>query len=205
MRQPPSLSRGHVLVAGASAIAAAAIPRLSAADGARSGPWCRPLTKAARDNIYDFELYLLDRTDTTFKLSALAGRPVWLNFFTSWCPPCNAEIGDILRIAAKYADDVSVVGISVEEQAAPVRAFRERHNVTYPIALDDTGAVFKAFGFDSFPTHMFLDAKGAISCISIGDLTPDQMDNEVAVALARAPIVRESPRPQAAVSFRPTA
>jgi len=202
-----TLQRGRFLVGGAAAMTTASLPPAASSSGARSGPWCRPLTKAGRENIFDFELYLLDRGDETFKLSSLAGRPVWLNFFASWCGPCNAEIGDILRIAAKYADALYVVGISVEESPPPVRAFRARHHVTYPIALDDKGTVFKAFGFNAFPTQMFLDASGAISCVSIGDLTPDQMDNEVAVAIARAPIVHGSPLPQAteAVSSRPTA
>jgi hypothetical protein len=94
-----------------------------------------------------------------------------------------------------------------DEVCPPVRAVRARHHVTYPIAPDDKGTVFKAFGFNSFPTQIFHDASGAVSCISIGDLTPDQMDNEVAVAIARAPIVHGSPLPQAteAVSSRPTA
>jgi thiol-disulfide isomerase/thioredoxin len=138
---------------------------------------------------------LLDDSEQVFEMSAYVGKVLWLNFFTSWCPPCNAEAGDIVRIANTYGSKLSVVGISVEEKPEPVRAFRDRHHITYKIALDDTGAVFKALGFHAYPTHMFLDAKGAISCISIGDLTPEQMDNEVAVALGRAPGAAPSATP----------
>ena len=118
-------------------------------------------------------------------------------FFASWCGPCNVEAADIVRIAAKYGDALHVVGIDVKEPAERARAFRDRHRISYPIALDDTGSVFEALGLHEFPTHVFLDARGVISCVSIGDLTPDQMDNEVAVAAARAPktVTQTSPAP----------
>jgi thiol-disulfide isomerase/thioredoxin len=159
----------------------------ASANGARSGPWCRELTKLAREDNYNFSLHLLD-SDNIFTLSDLAGRPVWLNFFTSWCPPCNAEAADIVRVAAKYGDTLHVVGIDVKEDADPVRDFRDRHKIPFPIALDSHGRVFHALGFSNWPTHIFLDSRGLISCISIGDLTPDEMDNEIAVALERAPL-----------------
>lgn len=160
-------------------------PQRAAAHGARSGPWCDTLAKFARENTFDFSLELLDAEGKIFTLSDLVGKPVWLNFFTTWCPPCNAEASDIVRIGATYARNAHVVGIDVAEDPANVRAFRDRHNIAFPIALDKTGSVFHGFGFHGYPTHVFLDAAGAISCISVGDLTPEQMDNELAVALAR--------------------
>lgn len=147
------------------------------------------------EDAYDFSLYELDgKGDGVFTLSTLLGRPVWLNFFASWCPPCNAEAANIVRIAGKYGDALCIVGVDVKEQPDKARGFRDLHKITYPIVLDDKGSVSKALGFHALPTHVFLDARGAITCISEGDLTTDQMDNEVAVALAHAPI----PRPQQA-------
>ena len=197
--------RGRFIAGAACAtVATLAARSTGAGSGARSGPWCRDLTKIARENIYDFDLDTLDGKDKTFTLSKLEGRVVWLNFFTSWCPPCNAEAADIVRIGAKYGETLAVVGISVKETPDPVREFRKRHRIPYTIALDDTGAVFKSLGFIYYPTHVFIDARGYISCISIGDLTPEQMDNEVSVALDRAPLAKglsapvPTPTPKAA-------
>ena len=166
------------------------------ATGARSGQWCRELTKVGREDAYDFSLSLLDR-DAIFTLSDYLGRPArWLQFFASWCPPCNDEAADVIRIAAKYGAAICPVGVDVEEDPAPVRVFRDRHKIPFPIALDTKGSVFDALGLRNYPTHVFLDAQGVISCLSVGDLTPAQMDNEIAVALARKPILQAPSKPR---------
>ena len=181
-----SHDRQRFLIGALSACVASALPtgRIRAA-GARTGPWCRPLVKGASETSYDFSLYTLDGERRVFTLSDLRGKPVWLNFFTSWCPPCNDEAADIVRIAHAYAGSVHVIGIDVKEKPEPVRAFRDRHRITFPIALDDTASVFKSLGLHEYPSHVFLDASGRPSCLAVGDLTPDQMNNELAVALAR--------------------
>ena len=159
----------------------------TSAAGARTGPWCRELSKAARDQIIDFRLYLLDGNDDVFSLSDLRGKPIWLQFFASWCGTCNDEAADIVRIANKYGEAIHVVGIDVKESPEKARAFRDRHKIQFPIALDETGSVFHSLGFKTFPTHVFFDSIGLITCFSGDGLTPDQMDNEIAVALARMP------------------
>lgn len=188
-RPQPALSRRHVLAAltaGFMAVFTHGLPALAA--GARTGPWCREMSKVAREEIYDFTLHKLDsEDDDLFSLSALKGKPVWLQFFASWCGPCNREAADIVRIAAKYSDAIHVAGIDVGETPEHARAFRDAHNIPFTIALDHTQNVFHGLGFTAFPTHVFVDAQGYFSCISVGDLTPEQMDNEVAVALGRAP------------------
>jgi hypothetical protein len=103
-------------------------------------------------------------------------------------PPCNDEASEIVTLAGKYGASVYTAGIDVKERPEPVRAFRDRHKIPFPIALDTKGAVFKSLGFTGLPTHVFFDARGLVSCISVGKLTPDQMDNEIAVALARGSV-----------------
>ncbi|MBD5656089.1 MAG: TlpA family protein disulfide reductase, partial [Candidatus Eremiobacteraeota bacterium] len=127
-------------------------------------------------------LYLLDGDGKTFRLGELLGSPVWLNFFTSWCPPCNDEAARIVELGHRYAaQGLHVIGVDVGEQAAAVRGFREKHAIDFPIALDETKSVFKQFGFHAYPTHMFLHRTGKISCIFMGELDTRFMDNEVSV------------------------
>ncbi len=179
------------LAVASTVLTANGLPAL--AGGARSGSWCQDLSKFAREHIYDFSLYLLDGKDQVFTLSDYLGRPVWLQFFASWCGPCNEEAGDVVRIANKYGDALATIGIDVEEQPERARAFRDRHKIPFPIALDSKATVFDSLGFKNFPTHMFVDARGLVSCLSVGDLTPAQMDNEIAVASARHPGVVARP------------
>jgi cytochrome c biogenesis protein CcmG/thiol:disulfide interchange protein DsbE len=178
----PSFIRAALLT---SAALAGVSPRAASADGARSGSWCRDLSKVAREDAYDFSLYLLDGEDKIFTLSDYLGRPIWLQFFASWCGPCNREAADVVRIASKYGDAIVTVGIDVKEQPERARAFRDLHKIPFPITLDGEAKVFDSLGFRGFPTHMFVDARGLISCLTDGDLTPAQMDNEIAVALSR--------------------
>ncbi len=100
------------------------------AGGARSGSWCLPLSKTAREDACDFSLYELDgKGDGIFTLGELVGRPVWLKLFPSWFPPCNAEAADIVRIAGKYGDALSVIGVDVKERPEQARGFREQHKI----------------------------------------------------------------------------
>ena len=186
-------TRAGFLAQGSAALAVAISGSGIANNGARSGPWCQALSTTAREHIFDFSLYLLDGKGAIFTLSEQLGYVVWLNFFTSWCEPCNLEAPNILVVAKKYGSALRVIGIDVQETEGAVRAFRDRHGITFPIALDDKGAIFKNFGLPGFPTHMFIDASGLISCISVAGLAASEMDNEVAVALARAPAPLPSP------------
>jgi peroxiredoxin len=195
------MNRALFLTLAAGAAGVTTSPAL--AGSARPGPFCKPLAKGAADVVWDFELYLLDGDGKTFRLADLLGSPVWLNFFTSWCGPCNEEATRVIELSHRYAaQGLHVIGIDVAEKAPAVRGFRDKYKIDYPIALDETGSVFKDFGMHAYPTHMFLHRSGKISCIFVGDLENRFMDNEVAVvtagpAASPAPDARGSALPQA--------
>jgi peroxiredoxin len=182
-------SRAHFLSATfALGAGLAAAPLGIDAHGARPGPYCLPLRKGVADKLYDFELEILDDTKI-FSLADNIGYPVWLNFYASWCPPCNHEMPDVVRIAAKYAaSGLRVFGVDVKEPDDKARAFAKKYALPFPVLLDREGSVFKSFGFDGYPTHVFFGANGALTCVVADGLEPNQMDNEVAVAIDRAPL-----------------
>jgi peroxiredoxin len=172
--------------------------------GARSGPYCLPLRKGVAQRRFDFELDVLDGGGKTFKLSSQLGSAVWLNFFASWCGPCNDEAGRVVELAERYkAHGLVTVGIDVDEKPESARTFRDRHAVPFPIALDSKGIVFNGFGFEAIPTHLFFDRNGLITCLVPQDLSEREIDNEIAVALGvpslhtPAPQAMDSPAPQA--------
>lgn len=164
----------------------------------RPGMYCAPLRKGASVSGLDFNLHLVDGDDAVFRFSSLAGTAVWLNFFTTWCPPCNEECTRIVHLAEHYKPyGLNTVGIDVGEPAQTVRDFRDRYKIPFPIALDPNGIVFRVFGGYGFPTHAFFDREGHVTCITADDLELFEMDNEIVVALGGNPVLpARTPAPE---------
>ena len=112
-----------------------------------------------------------------FSLAAVRGRPVYLNFFATWCGPCNAEASGLEALALKYRDtDLAFAGIDVQENATRAEAFAQRHGLTYPIALDASGNVSSAYSLYATPTHVFIDREGRVVHVVVGYLDESRLD-----------------------------
>lgn len=103
---------------------------------------------------------LPDLDGGTVRLEALRGRPVVLNFWATWCPPCRVEIPAFSRLAARRPD-VAVLGIAADGTPETLRAAATELGATYPI-LRGTPAVFAAYGVTTYPTTVVLDAEGRV-------------------------------------------
>jgi thiol-disulfide isomerase/thioredoxin len=92
---------------------------------------------------------------------SLRGKVVLLNFWATWCPPCRAEIPDLVALQDKYADQLVVLGISEDEGSVDeVRRFAEQFKINYPIAMVNP-EVRDAFpGVNGLPTTFVIDPQG---------------------------------------------
>jgi len=120
------------------------------------------------------ELAVTRADGTTFELTDLAGRPirladlrgkaVWINFFASWCPPCQSETPILRDLADEYRDrGLVVLGISVREtSAANVAAYAAKYQLGYTIGADVTGAIFDLYRPPGLPTQIFIGPEGAV-------------------------------------------
>jgi peroxiredoxin len=115
---------------------------------------------------------LTDLEGRPILLSELRGKAVWVNFWASWCPPCQAETPVLRDIAAEYRDrGLELVAISVQETAVEdVRAYAERYELDYTIGFDASGHVFRTYRVYALPTQFFLDADGVIRFVVQGPL-----------------------------------
>ena len=121
----------------------------------------------------------LDRVTRT--LSDFADQPVVLNFWATWCPPCRREMPLLNSVHLQFADEgLVVLGIAVAEPATLVRAFRDESGVDYPILVDSEGgthssdtssALLARLGPTGLPTTVFLNTKGVIQRIYVGELS----------------------------------
>ena len=127
---------------------------------------------------------LTDLDGRPLTLAALRRHPVWINFWATWCPPCQRETPS-LRDAyeAHRADGLMLVSIDVQEDAGTVREYATRYGLTYPIGLDVTGAVFRSYLIFGLPSHYFLDRDGIIRGRYFGPLSPEQIEQQLAVIL----------------------
>jgi cytochrome c biogenesis protein CcmG, thiol:disulfide interchange protein DsbE len=109
-------------------------------------------------------------------LSNLRGKPVWVNFMASWCPPCRDELPIMNGYAARYAETgLVVLAIDVREDEAVVDAFIREMNVTFPVGLDGDGTAQADWGAFALPVHYWIDAEGIVRDGALGGIGPDVM------------------------------
>jgi peroxiredoxin len=110
---------------------------------------------------------ILDLDGKPVQLADLRGKVVWLNFWASWCPPCQSETPILRDLADRYRDrGLVVVGISVQESSVEnVRAYAQKYQLGYTIAADVTGAVYAAYRLNGIPSTFFIGPEGAIRSI----------------------------------------
>lgn len=143
-------------------------------------------------------LTLKDLNGQPISLASLRGHAVWVNFWTSWCPPCQVETPVLREIDAAYrSKGLVIVGISVQESnTQDVAAYAARYGLTYPIAADLTGAFFRLYRANALPTHVFIRPDGVIRDVIVDPLDLAEATAEVEAALdPNSPLGSPSPSP----------
>lgn len=112
----------------------------------------------------------------TIDLAALRGKPVWVNFMATWCPPCQDEFPLMNGFAARYAKDgLVVLAIDVKEEEGVVASFAQRLGAIFPLGLDLDGRAAQTWGAIALPVHFWVDADGIVRDGSLGGIGPDIM------------------------------
>jgi thiol-disulfide isomerase/thioredoxin len=116
---------------------------------------------------------LTDLNGKEIRLSDLRGKGVWINFWASWCPPCQAETPVVRDIADRYRDrGLVVIGISVQETSAEnVGAYAARYQLGYTIAADVTGEIYRLYRPPGLPTQIFIGPDGAVRSFVLAPLS----------------------------------
>lgn len=123
------------------------------------------------DSATDFELQALDSTPTS--LSSYKGKPIILNFWASWCEPCENEMPELEKFHTEYSEEVVVMGVNITSQEISeqrIRNFVNDLDISFPILLDTEG-VFRHYQILNLPTTYFIDSNGKIVESYPGELT----------------------------------
>ncbi len=112
------------------------------------------------------------------------GKVVLLNFWATWCPPCRAEIPDLIRLQTKYADRLLIVGLSTDaEGKETVRSFVEEAGINYRIGMSTPELEAKFGGILGLPTTFLVDTRGRVVQKHIGFANPELYEMEIRALL----------------------
>jgi peroxiredoxin len=139
----------------AAALAAATVGGATAAGSDASGP--APA----------FTLTTVNGESAT--LSQYKGQVVMLNFWATWCGPCQQEMPLLDQMYRKYKPaGFTLIGVNVDKDAPPVRQLLDRKPVGFPVLLDPASQVSKSYHVDEMPSTVLIDRKGNIRFVHRG-------------------------------------
>jgi len=138
---------------------------------------------------------LIDLNGRPVRLADLRGKAVWINFWASWCPPCQSETPVIRDLAERYAHrGLVVIGISVQETSqSDVQAYATRYQLGYTIAADLSGNIFRLYHPPGLPTQIFVGPEGAIRSVVLAPLTEADAVAQIEAILPTSPGSTASP------------
>jgi len=111
----------------------------------------------------------------TLSLTQLRGKPTYLNFFASWCAPCNAEAASVGDLYKKFhRRGLWVVGVNEQEDKGKALGFAAKYRWPFAVVLDD-GTMAKGYGAIALPVHIFIDKRGTVSTYRLGEMAPTEI------------------------------
>ncbi|MUT68129.1 TlpA disulfide reductase family protein [Paenibacillus sp. NEAU-GSW1] len=123
-----------------------------------------------------FELPGLD--EQSYKVGGKQDKLTFVNFWASWCGPCELEAPDLQTLQEKYGKEINLYGVNSttfdKERAA--REFVNEHEFTFPILMDRSGDVTKQYKVSTFPTSFLIDSDGVIRERINGVITIDEWE-----------------------------
>ncbi len=122
---------------------------------------------------------LTDLSGKQVQLSDYAGRPVLINAWATWCPPCQAEMPDLNAFyLAHRSQGFVILAINAGETQAKANAFATRLGLSFPILLDPSEALMDALHIADFPTSILVGRDGIVKAVHVGQMSPAMLKNE---------------------------
>jgi peroxiredoxin len=127
----------------------------------------------------DFSLDGLDGRPVS--LADFAGKVVLINFWASWCGPCELEMPDIQKQYEAHKDEgLAVIAVNSGESPADVKKFVDKYGLTFPVVIDARGQVGAQYRAAGLPMSLFVDRDGVIQVRHLGYMSDGQLKRYLA-------------------------
>lgn len=121
-----------------------------------------------------FTIKTLD--DKNLALAKLRGKPVYLDFFASWCAPCREETPEIIKLSKQYAKrGLQVIGLDDNEIHDRAQGMVDNFKIPFPVAIADQ-KLLDSYGVIALPVHVFIDRKGVIKIYRLGEMSNGEIE-----------------------------
>ncbi len=155
-----------------------AIALVASSSGAPAGAAPDPAAPA-------FSLPVLGHSGQQVSLADYAGRPLIVNFFASWCPPCQQETPLLARFYRAEHGKVALIGLDENDVAGSATSFTRKEGVSYPVGFDPETTAASAYGVAALPQTFFLNARHQIVDRVFGAVTMADINHGIALATGR--------------------
>jgi thiol-disulfide isomerase/thioredoxin len=143
------------------------------------GPGEAPAADGGEKKIAAPDFAVLDAEGNGIKLSDLKGKPVVINFWASWCPPCKSEMPEFDKAYAEYGGDVAFMMIDLVDGARETvetgAAYVAEQGYAFPVYYDTSGEAAAAYGVSAIPTTVFVDKDGNVVTGAQGAINGDTL------------------------------
>jgi cytochrome c biogenesis protein CcmG/thiol:disulfide interchange protein DsbE len=112
-------------------------------------------------------------------LAEARGTPLVVNFWASWCEPCEREMPLLAEAARRHAGEVQFLGVDILDTPQPARTFLARYDIPYPNVFDASGETRDGIGSLGQPVTVFYDPAGEIVAKVDGELSADELDEHL--------------------------
>ncbi len=130
------------------------------------------------DKAPDFELVQINKNNELEKirLSDLEGKGVMLNFWATYCKPCEAEMPYMEELYPKYKEDVEIVTVNLDASELVIHQFIDKYDLTFPVVHDTKSEVMDLYSVGPIPSTFFINPEGEIVEKVAGALTLDTLE-----------------------------
>ncbi len=123
---------------------------------------------------------LTDLSGHKILLQQFKGKPLYLNFFSTWCPPCKLELPEIVKRYPQFKGKVAFLGLDQEESPDLLKPFLAHYGIRYAVGIDE-GEAAGLYGVQALPESVFIDRRGIVRAIWRGFIPPKMFLTDMAL------------------------